>query len=410
MNELQLILYDDRIARSWFPFSLTRPVGELLYGAFTMRHRWEGATNAGCIGHVTDPALAGFNEPNAVPVLDLRQIDTQSYRLYLNSRAVPPIALRSSMLGAGERMPDQLRMGDQLIGFYCSPGQANPDESLLLDGAQSSGLEVPGKLLRNVWDLMSGSSAQLSEEIMALYGAPRDWSPIPAGVIALGPEHLICHDTAVIEPGVILDFRSGPIAVMTGAEVRAYTRLTGPVLVGPHSTILGGRISGCSIGPHCKVHGELEETVMLGYSNKAHDGFIGHSYIGSWVNLGAFTTNSDLKNNYGPVRLWTPAGEVDTGEMKIGCFLGDHVKTAIGTLINTGTIVGPGSNIFDGMPPKFVPPFSWGSNLGEHEFEKFAATAKTAMSRRKVELSDSQHALLHRAWQRGRALAGAPSQ
>ena len=407
MNELQLILYDDQIARNWFPFSLTRPIGELLYGAFTMRQRWEGAVGVPVIGHVTDAALAGFGEPDAAPVLELRQIDTQTHRLFLNARAVPAIG-RKGIPGASGRMPDQLRIGDELVGIYCAAGQANPDESLLLGGGKSSGFEVPGNLLKNVWELMSGNSAQLSEEITRLYDDR--WSKIPAGVTVFGPEMLISAHDAVIEPGVILDCRSGPIAVMTGAEVRAYTRLTGPVLVGPHSTILGGRISGSSIGPYCKVHGELEETVILGYSNKAHDGFIGHSYIGSWVNLGAFTTNSDLKNNYGPVRLWTPAGEVNTGEMKIGCFLGDHVKTAIGTLINTGTIVGPGSNIFDGMPPKFVPPFSWGSKLGEHAFEKFAATAKIAMSRRKVELADSQQELLRRAWQRGRALAGAQPQ
>jgi UDP-N-acetylglucosamine diphosphorylase/glucosamine-1-phosphate N-acetyltransferase len=409
MNELQLILYDDRIARNWFPFSLTRPVGELLHGAFTMRRRWEAAIADGVIGHVTDTALAGFAEPGAATVLDLRDIDTQKPRLFLNSRAVPAIGF-PSLIRSGERMPDQFRIGDALVGIYCAPGQANPEESLLLDGATSSGQEVPGKLLNSLWDLMSGSSAQLSEDIMQLYGSPNRWSSIPSRVTTLGPNHLVLENDAVIEPGVILDFRSGPIVVMHGAQVRAYTRLTGPVLVGPHSTILGGRISGSSIGPHCKVHGELEETVILGYSNKAHDGFIGHSYIGSWVNLGAFTTNSDLKNNYGSVRLWTPAGDVDTGEMKIGCFLGDHVKTAIGTLINTGTVVGPGSNIFDGMPPKFVPPFSWGSKLGEHEFEKFAATAKTAMNRRSVPLPESHRELLRRAWQRGRALSRAHPQ
>jgi hypothetical protein len=121
------------------------------------------------------------------------------------------------------------------------------------------------------------------------------------------------------------------------------------------------------------------------------------------------TTNSDLKNNYGTVRLWTPEGEVDTGEMKIGCFLGDHVKTGIGSLLNTGTVVGPGSNLFGTeQPPKYVPAFSWGSgeDLVEYKFDKFIATAQTAMGRRKVPLSDRQRKLLETAWQRGRALTG----
>jgi UDP-N-acetylglucosamine diphosphorylase/glucosamine-1-phosphate N-acetyltransferase len=223
-------------------------------------------------------------------------------------------------------------------------------------------------------------------------------------VIALGDARLSLGSNVRIEPGVVLDFRAGPIRLDDEVEIRAFTRLAGPAFVGRSSTLLGGSLTAVTIGPRCKVRGEIEATVMLGYSNKAHDGFLGHAYVGSWVNLGAFTTNSDLKNNYGTVRIWTPAGEVDTGEMKIGCFLGDHVKTAIGSLINTGTVVGPGSNLFGGMPPKYVPAFSWGADLGEYEFEKFMATARIALSRRSVPLSDGYREMLQRAWQRGRRL------
>ena len=130
--------------------------------------------------------------------------------------------------------------------------------------------------------------------------------------------------------------------------------------------------------------------MLLGFVNKAHDGHLGHALLGRWVNLGAFTTNSDLKNNYRPVRVWTPEGEKDTGLLKVGCFLGDHVKTGIGTVLNTGTIVGAGSNVFGGvMPPTVVPPFSWGagSDLRDHRLDNFLATAAAAMSRRGQELT-----------------------
>jgi UDP-N-acetylglucosamine diphosphorylase/glucosamine-1-phosphate N-acetyltransferase len=194
-----------------------------------------------------------------------------------------------------------------------------------------------------------------------------------------------------------------------GATVRAFSRIQGPAFIGRDSTLLGGAFSALSIGPVCKVHGEMEETVVLGYSNKAHDGFLGHAYLGRWVNLGALTTNSDLKNNYGTIRMWTPEGEVDTGLVKMGCLLGDHVKTGIGVMVNTGTIVGAGCNLFGAVqPPKHVPPFKWGSGgeLVDHEIEKFLDTAKTVMGRRGITLSDAQAGLLRRAWSRSRSGGG----
>jgi UDP-N-acetylglucosamine diphosphorylase/glucosamine-1-phosphate N-acetyltransferase len=148
------------------------------------------------------------------------------------------------------------------------------------------------------------------------------------------------------------------------------------------------------------VHGEIEDSVVLGYSNKAHDGFLGHAYLGRWVNLGALTTNSDLKNNYGPIRVWTPRGEVDTGLTKLGCMLGDHVKTGIGVMLNTGTVIGAGSNVFGAVqPPKYVPPFRWGSGnaLEAYGLDRFLGTARTVMERRGVQMSEGMAGVLARA-------------
>ena len=227
----------------------------------------------------------------------------------------------------------------------------------------------------------------------------------PAGVYHVGGEPLIVAATARIEPGVVLDTTGGPIWLDEGTTVRAFTRLAGPAYVGPGSTVLGGALEAISLGPVCRVRGELAESICLGYTNKQHDGHIGHAYLGRWVNLGAGTNNSDLKNNYGTIRMWTPDGEADTGVIKMGSLLGDHVKTGIGLLLNTGTVVGAGSNLYGAaMPPKYVPPFSWGTGeeLVAFRTDKFLEVAERAMARRKVPLGDSYRKVLTEAWAIGR--------
>jgi UDP-N-acetylglucosamine diphosphorylase/glucosamine-1-phosphate N-acetyltransferase len=214
---------------------------------------------------------------------------------------------------------------------------------------------------------------------------------------------VILGEGVAVEPGVVLDTSAGPIWLDDGASVRAFTRLAGPAYVGRGSCVLGGSLEACSIGPVCRIRGEFVESVALAYVNKAHDGHIGHAYLGAWVNLGAETTNSDLKNNYGTVRLWTPEGDADTGEIKMGCLLGDHVKTGIGLLLNTGTVVGAGSNLYGAaMPPKYVPPFSWGTGdeLTTYRADKFLEVAERAMARRDVTLSAGTREQLGRAWER----------
>jgi UDP-N-acetylglucosamine diphosphorylase/glucosamine-1-phosphate N-acetyltransferase len=220
------------------------------------------------------------------------------------------------------------------------------------------------------------------------------------GLVSLGSK-------VEVEPGSVFDVSGGPIRLSDGAVVRSHTRISGPAYVGPNSSILGGVLSQVTIGPVCKVRGEVESSIVLGYSNKAHDGFIGHAYLGRWVNLGAFTTDSDLKNNYGAVRVGGADGPRETGLLKVGCFLGDHVKTGIGTFLNTGTVVGAGSNLFGGsMPPTFVPPFSWGSgaDLTEFRLDSFLEVAERTMARRGMELDGPTKEILREAWERSRPL------
>ena len=188
---------------------------------------------------------------------------------------------------------------------------------------------------------------------------------------------------------VCLDTRAGPVLLRRGAVVHGYSRLVGPCAVAEGATILGDRVNGCAIGEASLVRGEISETVVLGHANKAHDGFVGHSYLGRWVNLGAGTITSNLKNTYGTVALWTPDGVRDTGVLKLGTLFGDHVKTGIGVRLTTGSVMAAGSNVYGTvMPPKFVPPFSWGEGdaLGMYRADKFLETAERAMARRQVRL------------------------
>lgn len=204
-----------------------------------------------------------------------------------------------------------------------------------------------------------------------------------------------------LEPGVLLDTREGPIHLGDGVEVLSGARLAGPLLAGPGSRLLGGSLSRVSAGPVSYLRGEVEESVVLGFSNKAHDGFLGHSCVGRWVNLGALTTTSDLKNNYGPVRLGTAEGTVETGLLKLGSLIADHARTAIGTLLDTGTVVGAGANVFgSARPPKWIPPFAWGTGpaAGRTRREAFLATARTVHERRGVPFDSRTEAWLGEVW------------
>lgn len=393
----RLFLYDDRIAQAWDPFSLTRPVGELLFGAKLLRERAEGFWGARCEGHLCAPGLAGFSEPEAPPAVVDPDETTSDLRLFVLSRFVAR-DLRPSL-------PDQpatLFLHGKVVGYVVPPRHPAPTCDLLLEGRPLPGsepIDLEGLLLGDPWDLMAENSRQLASDIPALF--PGYATDEIQGCHILGDGLVSLGRDVEIEPGSVFDVRNGPIRLSDDVVVRAHTRMEGPVYIGPGTTILGGSVSESSIGPVCKVRGEVEASVIVGYSNKAHDGFLGHAVVGRWVNLGAFTTNSDLKNNYGEVRIGSQDGPRPTGLMKVGCFLGDHVKTGIGTLLNTGTIVGAGSNLFGGrLPPAYVPPFSWGTgpSLTEFRLDKFLEVAARAMSRRDVPLDDAMTAMLSRAW------------
>ncbi len=219
-----------------------------------------------------------------------------------------------------------------------------------------------------------------------------------ANAALLGRGRITVEAGARVDPFVVLDAREGPILVARDAVVRAHSVIEGPCVIGAGTHVLGGVVRRSTVGPHCRNAGEVEECVWQGRSNKRHHGFVGHSAIAEWVNLGALTTTSDLKNNYGPVRVWAGGAERDSGSNKVGSLIGAHVKTGIGTLLPTGCSIGTGANLFGGgrFAPKRVPAFAWwdGTHVVEHRLEAFLATARTVLARRQHALGPLEEALL----------------
>jgi UDP-N-acetylglucosamine diphosphorylase/glucosamine-1-phosphate N-acetyltransferase len=258
---------------------------------------------------------------------------------------------------------------------------------------------VDGVLLRGAHDLVTALEKLLGADCADFRAAPS--TGVPEGSIVLGdPADVICL-RASVEPGVVFDVRHGPVVIEEGAEVLSGTRLEGPIYVGSGTRVYGGYIRRCVFGPECRIRGELASTVFLGYGNKAHDGFIGHSVVGHWVNLGAGTTTSNLKNTYGPVRLEVGGTRIETGRSNLGTLFGDHAKTAIGTMLATGTVVGAGANVFGTPnPPKYIPAFAWGS-AGERVTEDgFLTVAQRVLARRDVSWSEARQDSLRRTYAR----------
>ena len=198
---------------------------------------------------------------------------------------------------------------------------------------------------------------------------------------------VIIDATARIEPYVVIDASKGPVLIDRDAQILSFSRLEGPCVIGADTHILSGRVRGGSIGPKCRVGGEVEASVIQGYTNKYHDGFLGHSFVGEWANFGAGTQVSDLRNDYGPITMSVGGRRVDTGLIKIGAYLGDHTRISIGTLINTGTVVGPYSQLIasGSLLPRLFPAFSQyahGCIQERTDLSQILATARTAMSRR----------------------------
>jgi UDP-N-acetylglucosamine diphosphorylase/glucosamine-1-phosphate N-acetyltransferase len=382
------LLEPDRPGAAWAPFAGVRPLAELRAGAWRVRERWEAA----CAIEAT--AILGahvdqFHEGDEPAVRPPGPIDG------------PAIVAASWFAPTGDRLAAgaevrRLRHQDRTVGWVVPAGER-------WDGPHERGeaLEIDGLALRGSFDLVRALERFLGEDCDDFRVAPS--SGVPEGSIVLGDPAGVVVMGAAVEPGVVFDVRHGAVVLEAGVEVRHGTRLEGPVYVGPGTRVLGGFIRASVFGPECRVHGEIAASVFLGYANKAHDGFVGHSVVGHWVNLGALTTTSNLKNTYGVVRLDVAGERIETGRQNLGTLFGDHAKTAIGTMLATGTVVSAGASLFGPpSPPKYVPPFAWGG-AGDQRLtaEGFLLIAERVMNRRNVAFTDARRRSLERTVARG---------
>lgn len=386
-------LFDDAHARALEPFALTRPTGELRAGALLVRERWSRALGAPVAGHITSPLLVGFAESGAAPVLDDVVIPQGSW--IVNARFAPRLA-RAPQAGAlhADLHVAAVRIAADVSTDALIQGSVSLDSLAAQAGAA---VEIGGWWIDEVWDYVRHLVPMLEADIPIL-GASMP-KGVPRGAIGLGKHPVFVADGAVVEPNVCFDTTAGPILLCAGSHVQAFTRLVGPLYVGEHSILTTDRIAASSIGDTCKVHGEMSNTIIVGHSNKGHDGFVGHSMLGRWVNLGAGTITSNLKNTYGPVQLWTSSGMRDTAMQFLGTFFGDHAKTGIGTRLTTGCVLGAGANVFGReMPPKAVAPFAWGEpeRFETYRVDKFLEAAERMMARREVTLDDGMRTMLER--------------
>jgi UDP-N-acetylglucosamine diphosphorylase/glucosamine-1-phosphate N-acetyltransferase len=366
-GSMEILLIEDSGWEALRPLTWLRPAGELFVGSLSNRERWVATTGLGVRIHCrAEVARLHAHGLMALP-------EGAALRLWARDRWAPDEAwIRAAV---DRKAAAAWWSGDRIIAVLTDA--APPAEHLpgsdafwqsLAGGAE--GLQVPkGKLIVELSDLISEGAERLKRDLDAMLAG----SASPDGVgdgIAYALGRIRIGAGCRIDHGAVLDAREGPIVLGAGTVVFPHTWIRGPFGCRNDCLLLGGRIGGGSFfGPVCRVRGEVEASVFHGYTNKAHDGFIGHSYIGEWVNLGALTTTSDLKNNYGFVHLDVDGRRIETGQSKVGAFLGDHAKTRIGALLNSGTVVGIAANLFGeaAIFPKWVPDFAWGT--GPHAAE-----------------------------------------
>ena len=289
--------------------------------------------------------------------------------------------------------------GDELLAVGIAADQINSmTADSFADTESLRRVEPPDgiRLIRYTWELPLINGDELRRQCTqggAGQGIVRD------GVHLLNPAQIHVESGAMVKPGTVLDAESGPIHIDADVVIEPNCVLQGPCFIGRGSLVQPGSSirRDTSIGPVCKVGGEIEASIIHGYSNKQHDGFLGHSYVGQWVNLGADTVTSDLKNTYGTIRVHLNGRPVETGQNFVGAIIGDHVKTGIGTILPTGCVLGMAANIFTrGAVPNFVPSFSWLTSEGMSDFriDKGIEIARTVMARRGVELTDEEESLI----------------
>jgi UDP-N-acetylglucosamine diphosphorylase/glucosamine-1-phosphate N-acetyltransferase len=402
---MRIVLFDPDVParRNFYPVALSRPIWELRCGITNLREKLlakvGGAGDAYfCPQHMA-ASYAGRSGFRVNDAAALKGDDLLLLNGRLKSEAVDQIdrkgPSRAAFAADGEPLALWLRASD------ASKVDASSIESLF-ESARKNLANPLGELpaWKYTWDLVLASPHQIAVDFKAIGKTGIEGTVEQPNAIRGSTKDVFIGKGAKIHPMVVIDAANGPVYLDEEVEVHPFTRIEGPCFVGRKSWLLGTKCrEGNSIGPMCRVGGEVEESIIHAYSNKYHDGFLGHAYVGEWVNLGALTTNSDLKNDYGNVEISLDGRrKIDTGSVKVGALIGDHTKTSIGSLFNSGAYVGAMSLIMaTGKPlPKYIPEFSWlidGNVTKGFGRGKLYDTAKIAMSRRKMEFNEVERAM-----------------
>lgn len=366
--------HDDQGDRM-YPLGAAHQNGDLQIGALTLSEAWNSLTK---VSITTTKQDIG-------PNVRIRMQEGQ-----LNDRWLPTTEAIESLIQLPEGV-DLYFENFPLFRWNQNKNSLNPARETI----------PKADLLQSPTELFIGAGKWIedqAQEVLGKWGATTAANlALPAHVLIIGPrENLIVAPGARILASTI-NTESGPVLLGPDSEIQEGCNIRGPLYLGAHSIVkMGAKIYGpTSIGDHCRIGGEVSNSVFLGYSNKGHDGFVGNSVIGHWCNLGAATNTSNLKSNYSQVKLWNENAQalIESDLQFCGLIMGDHSKSGINTMFNTGSVVGPGCNIFgSGFQPKHIPPFSWGGGVdwNIHDFAKFIKTASAVMERRGQKLTETE--------------------
>ena len=399
---MRLVIFEDERCDQLYPLSLTRAVFELKCGITDLAEKIRRTYPAGEISYfVRDYIAPTFKKRYpSDSVNDIGSLTGEDI-LIINGRCLlmdePPNHSGEEGWAGEENGMVYAKISKETLGEF---HEGSFEGLLNYIKSRTKKVKVDYKMINYPWDLINYNPQAIVDDFKRMKVTGIEGLMAEQAVIYGPKEQVYIAEGAEVHPMVCLDTRGGPVFIDKGAEIHPFTRIEGPSYIGRDTIITGAKIrEGCSIGPVCRVGGEVEESIFHGYSNKFHDGFVGHGYIGEWVNLGALTTNSDLKNDYSNVSVMVKGKPVDTGSIKVGSFIGDHTKTSIGTFLNTGAHIGALCLIASAgeLLPKYIPSGSWfikNSVTKGYGFKKLIQTARAAMARRNVQCSEEDVELL----------------
>lgn len=382
---MNYILFDGPHRNALLPFTFTRPVADIRVGILTIREKWEKH-----LGYTTTTITEEYLSEKW-PMVEMEN------NVMINASFLPNDILAEMVKNL--ELNQAIFYDDEVIAFYANEGEEVNFDSFDVIEYTDECIKI-----EHTWDIFQKNDAAIREDY-ELLTEDRYSQPIPKSVNVIAPENIFIEEGAKLE-FVTLNASTGPIYIGKNAEI-----MEGSVIRGPFALCESGRVKlatkvygATTVGPHSVIGGEVNNSVLFGYSNKGHDGFLGNAVLGEWCNIGADSNNSNLKNNYEEVKLWSYESEsfAKTGLQFCGLMMGDHSKCGINTMFNTGTVVGVSANIFGaGFPRNFVASFSWGGASGFMTYitKKAFETAKIVMARRNVEFSEQDAKILEHVFE-----------